>query len=91
MKINKKKVLQIIFLIMLITVCIMIFKFSSQDGNHSTGISKPISIKIAEIIKESSNLRYTKYRKNHKKNCTFFCIYIARDYHNLLNGSYLCW
>ncbi len=56
MKINKKIILQIILLILIICISSIIFGFSSQDGETSQGLSRKISGKIVDIVSVNQEL-----------------------------------
>lgn len=72
------KILKIILSILVITMCSVIFIFSSQSGKESQGISKKISNKIIETTTATTNEK-TKLSKVNKiiRKCAHFSLYMV--------------
>ena len=52
---DKLKVLRVIFFILMILTCIVIFCFSNQDGEESKGVSGRVIRKVIDIFPGTKN------------------------------------
>lgn len=79
MKKQKRKIyfLRILFTILIVVTCIIIFRFSSQNGEESGGISSNLAKQIATIfnIDESNNLELIKQIEIIIRKIAHFSIY----------------
>ena len=75
----KKNILRIIFLILIIINSLIIFGFSSQNGEESGSLSKTVITKIADIlnVKEENRVRFIDLGEKVIRKLAHFSIYAS--------------